>query len=53
LADKGDWNQVFYISACAMLLAAGGWLLFDASRPVVETVEEPRVSAGEQGARAP
>jgi Sugar phosphate permease len=48
LADKGDWNQVFYISACAMLLASGGWLLFDATRPVVETAEEPRASAGER-----
>ena len=37
LADAGKWNQVFYISACAMLLAAGLWLLFDASRPVVKS----------------
>jgi sugar phosphate permease len=36
LADQGQWNRVFYISACAMLLAAGGWLLFDASRPIGE-----------------
>jgi sugar phosphate permease len=35
LADQGEWNRVFYISAAAMLVAALGWLLFDASRPIV------------------
>jgi sugar phosphate permease len=42
LADQGQWNQVFYISAGAMFLAAGGWLMFDASRPVVaDDTEQP------------
>jgi sugar phosphate permease len=34
LAENGWWNSVFYISAAAMLLGAGGWLLFDATRPI-------------------
>jgi ACS family glucarate transporter-like MFS transporter len=35
LADNDQWNAVFYIAAGAMFTAACGWLLFDASRPVV------------------
>jgi MFS family permease len=35
LADEDRWNTVFFISAAAMLLASCGWMLFDASRPVV------------------
>lgn len=35
LADQDEWNMVFYIAAGAMALAAGCWLLFNASRPVV------------------
>jgi len=35
LADNDQWNAVFYIAAGAMFTAACGWMLFDASRPVV------------------
>jgi sugar phosphate permease len=34
LAEKEWWDSVFYISATAMLLGAGGWYLFDANRPI-------------------
>jgi sugar phosphate permease len=34
LAEAGWWDSVFYISATAMLLGAGGWFLFDANRPI-------------------
>jgi nitrate/nitrite transporter NarK len=34
LADRDQWNYVFYISAAAMALAACCWLFFDASRPI-------------------
>jgi MFS family permease len=34
LADRDQWNAVFYISAGAMALAACCWLQFDASRPI-------------------
>jgi sugar phosphate permease len=35
LADQGDWNTVFYISAGSMALASLCWLFFNAARPVV------------------
>jgi nitrate/nitrite transporter NarK len=35
LADNDQWNAVFYIAAGAMFTAACGWMLFNASRPVV------------------
>jgi nitrate/nitrite transporter NarK len=35
LADRNQWDSVFYIAAGAMLLAACCWFLFDATRPVV------------------
>jgi nitrate/nitrite transporter NarK len=34
LADRDQWNYVFYISAGAMALASVCWLFFDASRPI-------------------
>ena len=37
LDDADQWNAVFYIAAGAMFTAACGWMLFDASRPVVRT----------------
>jgi nitrate/nitrite transporter NarK len=40
LADENRWNTVFMLSAGAMLLASLGWLLFDASRPVVQEQDE-------------
>ncbi|HEX5105363.1 MAG TPA: MFS transporter [Pirellulaceae bacterium] len=36
LADHNQWNAVFYIAAGAMLAAASCWMLFDASRAVVQ-----------------
>jgi MFS family permease len=35
LAEKDEWQTVFWISAGAMALVSCCWLLFDASRPVV------------------
>jgi nitrate/nitrite transporter NarK len=35
LADENRWNTVFFLSAGAMLLASCGWMLFDATQPVV------------------
>ena len=34
LAENSQWDGVFYISAASMLLGAGGWFLFDATRPI-------------------
>lgn len=39
LADKDQWDYVFWISAGAMAVASFCWLLFDASRPIVR--DEP------------
>jgi ACS family glucarate transporter-like MFS transporter len=39
LADADQWNAVFYNAAGAMLTAACGWMLFNASRPVVRQTD--------------
>jgi sugar phosphate permease len=47
LAEKLGWNSVYYIAALAMLLGAGGWLLFDATRPMGGTgLAQERGGAG-------
>jgi ACS family glucarate transporter-like MFS transporter len=35
LAKADEWNSVFLIAGLAMAVYASGWLLFDATRPVV------------------
>ncbi len=47
LADRDQWNAVFYIAAAAMALASCCWLLFDASRPIVreEIVGQPQTDS--------
>lgn len=35
LADRDQWNTVFYLSSGAMLVAACCWMFFNAARPVV------------------
>jgi ACS family glucarate transporter-like MFS transporter len=39
LAKADRWNTVFFIASLAMAVYAGGWLLFDARRPVVREAE--------------